>query len=503
MSSIRVTYTGLISFVVGIISVITGLVFTIIVSRQLTQDEFGMWSLIGVLAGYVFIFGPIVNYWTTRQTARGIDSGKTAVVSSSMFSVIGLFVYFIIAYFVGMQPDVDEEILFFAAILVPIEFFRTVLVAITRGYRPQTEEYSFIVFEIFKIPLALVLIFYLDMGLIGVIITTSIASLVSITVLLIRTYKKIQSKFNVDHFKKWLKLFWVPTYPHLQSILNQTDILIFTVITGSVSGVAYWGASMGVSKIVRHSMKINVALYPKLLSGGKKEFFEENITRVFYFAFPLAAMSFVFSEPALFTLNPLYKVASPVILFMVPMIFLRNLEKIFRGALTGVEKIDMNEKANFKDYLKSKLFFLPTITNIQLCAYLIVLLISLLLLNTSSSNDLDLVIIWSIIALVSQIPSTLYHYVLVRREFSPKIDINTLLKYFFSSVGIFGIAYFVITENIVYNESIYDFMPQFLPVVILSILGYVGITYVIDKKTRKLVSSIIKELKPKIRSGEN
>ena len=68
-----------------------------------------------------------------------------------MFSVIGLFVYFIIAYFVGMQPDVDEEILFFAAILVPIEFFRTVLVAITRGYRPQTEEYSFIVFEIFKI----------------------------------------------------------------------------------------------------------------------------------------------------------------------------------------------------------------------------------------------------------------------------------------------------------------------------------------------------------------
>ena len=55
MSGIRVTYSGLISFVVGIGSVFTGLIFTIIVTRRLTPDEFGEWGLIGALTGYVLI----------------------------------------------------------------------------------------------------------------------------------------------------------------------------------------------------------------------------------------------------------------------------------------------------------------------------------------------------------------------------------------------------------------------------------------------------------------
>ena len=55
MSGIRVTYSGLISFVVGLASVFTGIIFTIIVTRQLTPEEFGTWNLIGGLIVYAVI----------------------------------------------------------------------------------------------------------------------------------------------------------------------------------------------------------------------------------------------------------------------------------------------------------------------------------------------------------------------------------------------------------------------------------------------------------------
>ena len=43
MSEIRVTYSGLISFIAGLITLGTGLVFTIIVTRSLSQQDYGTW----------------------------------------------------------------------------------------------------------------------------------------------------------------------------------------------------------------------------------------------------------------------------------------------------------------------------------------------------------------------------------------------------------------------------------------------------------------------------
>ena len=87
MSGIRVTYSGLISLVIGFSTIVTGLIFTLIVTRSLTPEELGTWSLIGGLITYVIIIEPIISYWVLRETARGIESEKTAVVTSAIFSV--------------------------------------------------------------------------------------------------------------------------------------------------------------------------------------------------------------------------------------------------------------------------------------------------------------------------------------------------------------------------------------------------------------------------------
>mgnify|MGYP000479866174 CR=1 FL=1 len=101
MSEIRVTYSGLISLVMGLGTVVTGMIFILIVTRSLTPEELGTWGLIGGLVTYVIVLEPIISYWTTREIARDVNSGKTAVVSSGFFSVIG-FVAFLIICMIGM-----------------------------------------------------------------------------------------------------------------------------------------------------------------------------------------------------------------------------------------------------------------------------------------------------------------------------------------------------------------------------------------------------------------
>ena len=487
----------MISFIIGIVSVFTGLVFTLIVTRQLSQEEFGTWALIGGLTTYALILRPVISFWSVREIARGEKSGKTAILSTNLIAIIGVMIYLVIAFFFGEQTDVDKTILLFAAILIPVEFVRNELSRIAQGSQPQVEEYGVMAFELTKIPVALVLIYFLDMGLVGLIITSVIATLSSITILLIRTFDHLRGKFNKKYLKKWFKLFWLPLYPNIATVINVSDVVIFTIFTGSAAGLAYWAAAMAVSRLVNNSAKIGKAVYPKLLSGAKKEYFEKNLTLVFYVSFPLSAMSLAYAKPALFALNPLYDTAIMVVMFLIPMIFLRMLSEIFRGALSGIEKVDTNENSTFKDYLKSKLFFLPTLWNIQRGVYLGSLVVMLMIFVPIIEAEVDLVMYWAIVALSTQIPYTVYLYVLVKKEFKPKLDAKTALKYLLTSIFVFSSMYLLIEEFLEYKESIFEFLPEFLIFVALGIISYFAITYVIDSKTRIIFKSVIAEIKNK------
>jgi len=80
LNNIRVTYSGLIAFAVSMTSVLTGITFTLIVTRKLSVEEFGIWSIVGSMTTYFMIVEPIVSFWSTRQIARGEEVGKTSLI---------------------------------------------------------------------------------------------------------------------------------------------------------------------------------------------------------------------------------------------------------------------------------------------------------------------------------------------------------------------------------------------------------------------------------------
>lgn len=495
MSKIRVTYSGLISFIIGLGSLVTGLIFTLIVTRRLTPEEFGEWGLIGALTGYVLMFSPVISYWNTREIARGENSGRTSLQTSTLFSLVAILGYFFIVQLVSGSTNINTDLFMLASIMIPMEYVKYSLTGISLGFKPQAGEYGLLVFEFVKIPSGIIFIYFMNMGVEGAIITSTLSSFASIILLLILSRNKIKGKFNRKYLIKWAKVSWLPLYPKISSVFERSDITVYTILTGSVIGLAYWGAANAVAHIVNQSSKINRGLYPLLLGGGKKESLKDNFTHVFYFAFPLTAICIVFARPALFTLNPTYEIAVPVVLAIIPVTFLRTISAIFSQALSGIEKVDMNENASFKDYIKSKLFVIPTLVNIHRGIYLIIFIIFLILIIPLNYSELEIVVFWGMILSITQIPFTIYLYVLTRREFNEIFNFKPIIKYFLSTITVFLIIHFVMDKFLTYEIEIFNFLPNVLFYLFISVLGYLGITCLIDQNIRKLVKAVIKEIR--------
>jgi len=279
LSGIRVTYTGLISLIGGIISVLTGIIFTLVITRTVTPEEYGTWGLIIALITYVTLIGPIVSYWSTRDTARNIQSGKTAVLSSILLSIGAISIYILISYLMGNYTNVERNVLLFAAILIPTMFVNGILIAINLGWKPHAISYGTLAYGISSVPLALFLIYYLNFGVTGIIISVFLANIASIIILFYYAKEKITNQFNKTILKKWLKFSWIPIYPGIAILVAGFDISIFTIITGSVIGLAFWTAAMVLPAMISHTGLISRAIYAKLLEEKTKEF-KKNISTI-------------------------------------------------------------------------------------------------------------------------------------------------------------------------------------------------------------------------------
>jgi O-antigen/teichoic acid export membrane protein len=495
MSNIRVTYSGLIGLLVGLSTVITGMIFILIITRSLSPEELGTWSLIGGLITYVIILEPIISYWTTREIARDIDSGKTAILSSSAFSIVGVLAFILIAYVVSEPTGTSTDILFFAALMIPLSFLNRTLSAIALGSKPQVNSYGVIIFDIAKIPAALIFVYFMELGIYGAILSLVIAYIPSIIILVILLRNKLQNNFNKDFVKNWLKRAWLPSYIKFP-LMVVLDVLIFSLITGSVIGLSYWVAAFTIGTAVRHSSQITRAVYPKLLGGGRKEILQENLIKLFYFSFLFISISFAFAKPALFLLNPVYDVAVLVVIFISLYSFVKIIGNAFYIALQGIEKVDTKQSTQ-KDYLKSKLFFLPSIKLIRRVVYLSILSIGLILLMNLEASNIDLVIYWSIILFIVEIPFTVYFYYLVRKSFPLSLNILIVMKYLVISISVFGGVYLLMMEFLEYDTSIFTFLPNLIPFLLLGVSLYFGLTYIADKKTRKLFNAVYLEIKRK------
>ena len=494
MSNIRVTYSGLIAFVVGISSVVSGLFFTLLITRQLTPQEYGTWALLGTIIGYLLISERIISYWNYRQIARGEKVGKTSLVSSMIFTTGIIPVFFIFIYLVSSQSDAILDSLILGVILLPVHYISQTLTGINFGFKPQAVSYSLFIFENSKIPAALAFVFFLDLGINGAIIAILTAYLIKIVFQSYFGRSKIREKFQISTLKRWIKLSWVSLYWDSTKFVRTLDIFLYIIITNSVIGVAYFYASFAIANIVAHAALITQGLGPKLLATGNPDQIRENFTLMMYFSLPLLGIAIIFSKPALFALNPLYQDASVAAMILSLKIFLITLSGVLKKILVSLETVDMEQNPKFSKLIKSNLFLLPSIRYIFAIVYIVSFVIILFVFKDSVKSEFELITLWALIGFVIELPLFIVMWILVHKKTKLQFPYIHTLKYLGATLA-FVLVFHLTSDFIInYEISIYDYLPSVLYQLAICVVVYLGITYLIDAKTRNIFKLISNEI---------
>lgn len=495
MSNIRLTYSGLISFLFLMISIFTGLIFTIIVTRKLEQIDFALWSLIGGIIVYSLVFAPVSNYWVGRHVARNEKEAGTGIISSLIFSIGGVIVYIIAVFYISEVSDSDFHILLFAVILIPITYLVNCFVSISGAYKPQGNGFGMLIFEVTKIPTGFLLVYVSDMGIIGAIFTSIIANLALLTFYSLYLRKKLREPFHHYTFKNWIKLSWIPVLAGIHDKIIHLDTTMFTIISGSFIGVAYVGIARSISNLVSNASSISVGLAPKLLATEKSNQIELMFDRTLLFAIPMLGFVLVFGKSGLWILNPIYIDGIFVVYIWSIIHFIYVVYGIFYSSLMGLEKIDIGFNVSMSKYLKSRLFTIPLVFLIGYSSYIITLVIIFSVSKSLEVSTLDIIFQWGMVGILINLGILIAFWKMFKKTNQFTFPINKITKYCTLTL-ITGLTInFITSEYLEYEKSIFDFIPNLIPFIILYITIYLILLLCWEKDARILVRLVLKKLK--------
>ena len=100
----------------------------------------------------------------------------------------------------------------------------------------------------------------------------------------------------------------------------------------------------------------------------------------------------------------------------------------------------------------------------------------LIFMIDSGSSELELVVYWSAIAMIVEIPFTISFLLMVRKKFPLNVDWKSISKYLMSAIIVFTIIYLLMEKFLVYNESIFEFLPQVIIFLIMGTTFYLSLT---------------------------
>ena len=280
----------------------------------------------------------------------------------------------------------------------------------------------------------------------------------------------------------------------LPGTLLVLDVLLVSLVTNSFIILAFWGIAHAISNKLLTTESLSQGLYTKLISNPQKEIATLNMQRTLYFAIPFLGLVIVFAKPLLHILNPIYADGFLIVIILAIKTIIAMLMNMFFTIIGAYENIDKDTNATFRQYVKSKLFFIPTLKFILAGAYLGSLSI-FLFMYSSDYDEIETVTIWALIFTILHIPFLFYGYILIKKQHKISFPIIPISKYLGITIFTAIIIHFISLNYFTYSQSIWDFLPEFLPILILGCSIYFGITFVVDKSTKELFYSIFKEIK--------
>ncbi|HKM60575.1 MAG TPA: hypothetical protein VJY36_06855 [Candidatus Bathyarchaeia archaeon] len=489
--NLRLQYSGLIIFSSQLIGVATGLIFTLLLTRNMAVAQYGVWTNIFDYTAYFTIFSGLLPFWATRFVARSKEgAAKTSTLAQLVISLISMAIYFpviFLIYTLAIAKRIGESYLpiFLIAGLYILTFYMiTNFESILQSVRPQALGYGFLIEEIVKVSVAFVLIVGFKQLFLGAVLALVLSCFVQIGYYVSLLRDELKGKVNWGYLKEWLKGSTALAYNAIGGQLSSfTYILLF--FYGGANTRAYFQAASSFTIVIGYSISLSTALYPKLLARNcSKEQVGDSFRTVMMMAIPLTAITFVMSISFLTILKTAYGVAWPVLIAMSINTFINTIYQFYYYCLAGIEAFDAEGKISMHHLVRSKIFKMFSLQYIQAAISIPLAYFVLTMLPVAGSVKAAFYVI--IILIGVQISTFAVLYWLMRRAICVPIAWKSIAKYVLSAAVMAIILFLAPTTT------------TLLATIVKAIIGlgiYVALLVAIDKQARHLVRLISKEFR--------
>ncbi|MEM4413688.1 MAG: hypothetical protein QXD59_05375 [Candidatus Caldarchaeum sp.] len=490
MDRIRLRFTGLTAYTATLIMTLTGLVFTIVITRRLTPEELGVWRYLGTLINYFVIPVYLLGFWATRLTAKGENILKTLLTATATISAAATTLFLVMAETFS-TPTGSPAIIFAAAALeIPSIYFYTSLEAVAHAKKPHVNYYAQLIQEFLKIPIAVLLVIILRLGLLGAVAAT-IAAFAARAATLLYLLKDLEwGRFSKRLLKRMFSAAWLPLYQSGAGALLALDTVIVILLVGSSEPAGYLAAVFLLGSLVSMSGTLAAGLYPKMLQESSAKDVETSLSLVLMMAVPTSVGILVLGAPLLNILRPEYAAAADTLPLVIILAYLSTVSSIMDSVLAGTERVDYGETLSFRDLVKSRLFMLPTLSYIQSFVYVPSLMATLYI--THPSQPTDVVMVWIAVNTAVLTPFVIYKTKIARQLIRFQFPVKNTASYILAAVFL-GIAA-LLTKPEKLSVEVVPAITQVLPSVLISAAAYFAVLAAVNREFRELARAVIKTL---------
>ncbi|MGB8780502.1 MAG: hypothetical protein WCD81_07630 [Candidatus Bathyarchaeia archaeon] len=489
---IRVQYSGLIIFVAQMLSVITGLIFILLLTRSMSNDQYGVWSNIFDLTGYFLLLSGLFPFWATRFVARGNEgSAKTGFYANLLVSLASIVIYVPLVPLLMSKFNVSGTYLMVyvvASVYIVAIYLITILEAILRAEKPQATGYGLLIEEICKISLAYLLIVRFQFfgpvnQFFGAMISLVVATSIQVIYYLKLVLRDLKQRIQWSYVREWLKGSVGYIY-NAVGVQIAGFIFLLLFIYGGEAARGDYQAAATFAGIVGYSSSLAFALYPKLLAEDSLKDVTSSLRTVLMFAIPMAAVAMSMSKSLLTVLKGSYADSSLVLFLLAIDAVIVLISQFYTSVLLGIEKLDQGAKIPLKQFLRSKMFKVFTLPYIQAAIALPAGLYVLTQLATG--NPLQAAIYVTIINMGAHVAAILVLYMITLGAVTIVVPWRNIGKYVFASAIMVTVLYLLPHPTTI--------LPTLGTVVVAGAI-YAALLLAIDREARIFVNSIWEEIK--------
>ncbi|MEM4694268.1 MAG: hypothetical protein QW655_07180 [Nitrososphaerota archaeon] len=477
-SGIRVRLSGFILFVSNIASFLFGFIFIVLISRNLSQHDLGVWFYIGSIITYFEFFVKIIPYWAVRDFARGRRIVKTAVTISSVISIPLMIIFLGLSLWISTYIEADIVVFMVASLLIPAYYVSASINSILYAKYPHKVGWRVLIIDGFKIPLAFILLPY---GLVGVLSAVVIANFFYIFYGLYIVRREFEEKLDYEWLKKRFKHVWLPI---MQSGIGYVNAASDSFLVGTLlspAQLSLYGVGTTISNAVRASSQLALPFSMKIIAKTtvSKDEISSMIKFLTIFTMPMLVGGVLLSKNLYGIFGPAYIDGSGILWILLLSAVITSYTSIFSGTISGTERADYDLSVSFKKLLRSRLFTIILVDYLATILLIVSLFTFIPILNITGAalsrlvSSLSLLIVFSL--LCSQYIDVRKNLVNIGRITIACIPMSAYLLFF-----AYPRAYITII-NIFVGAAI-----------------YFTALYLVDKESRYLIRRFIKELAEKV-----